>query len=97
MSNIDVDVVLEMIDKLRKLVQQSKDPEVKKIAIGLKELQKLLQRQELSGKDLGELLTEIGDRTSQIAVEAKMGLQGPLQNLGKKLIKVGLFLCNAED
>ena len=40
LSSIDPDAALKMIDELHGLVHQSKQPEAKEIATGLKELQK---------------------------------------------------------
>jgi hypothetical protein len=97
LSNMDVDAGIKMVDELRSLVKKSKRPEVEKLAPGMKELSKLLQRKKPNKNDLGELLTELGDQTSNIAAEAELGIQGPLQNLGKQLLKVGLFLGKAED
>lgn len=97
LSSIDPDAALKMIDELHGLVHQSKQPEAKEIATGLKELQKQLKRKEPSGHELGELIGHLGEQTSEIAAGAEKELKAPLQRLGKQLVKVGRSLAKAED
>ena len=97
LSSIDPDATLKMIDELHDLVHQSKQPEAKEIATGLKELQKQLKRKEPSGHELGELIGHLGEQTSEIAGVAEKELKAPLQRLGKQLVKVGRSLAKAED
>ena len=97
LSSIDPDAALKMIDELHGLVHQSKQPEAKEIATGLKELQKQLKRKEPSGHELGELIGHLGEQTSEIAAVAEKELKAPLQRLGKQLVKVGRSLAKAED
>lgn len=97
LSSIDPDTALKMIDELHGLVHQSKQPEAKEIATGLKELQKQLKRKEPSGHELGELIGHLGEQTSEIAAGAEKELKAPLQRLGKQLVKVGRSLAKAED
>ena len=97
LSSIDPDATLKMIDELHDLVHQSKQPEAKEIATGLKELQKQLKRKEPSGHELGELIGHLGEQTSEIAAVAEKELKAPLQRLGKQLVKVGRSLAKAED
>ena len=97
LSSIDPDATLKMIDELHDLVHQSKQPEAKEIATGLKELQKQLKRKEPSGHELGELIGHLGEQTSEIAAGAEKELKAPLQRLGKQLVKVGRSLAKAED
>ena len=97
LSSIDPDTALKMIDELHGLVHQSKQPEAKEIATGLKELQKQLKRKEPSGHELGELIGHLGEQTSEIAAQAEKELKAPLQRLGKQLVKVGRSLAKAED
>lgn len=97
LSTLDPDAVLKTIDELHSLVHQSKQPEAKEIASGLKELQKLLKRKEPSGHELGELIAHLGEQTSHIATDTDKELKAPLQHLGKQLTKVGRSLAKAED
>jgi ABC-type transporter Mla subunit MlaD len=97
LSALDPDAMLKTIDQMYSVVHQSKQPEAKEIASGLKELQKLLKRKEPSGHELGELIEHLGAQTSDIAADADKSLKAPLQQLGKQLAKVGRSLAKAED
>jgi hypothetical protein len=94
---IDPDTALATIDTFQTLLKQSKQPEAKEIATGLKDLQKLLKRKEPSGHELGELISHLGEQTIEIAADADKGLKSPLQQLGKQLTKIGRSLSKAED
>jgi type I site-specific restriction-modification system R (restriction) subunit len=96
LSSLKTDDSIKMIDKWYSLIQQSKEPEFKEIATGLKDLQKLLKSKD-AGHDLGELLSHLGEQTSNIATDADKEIKLPLQNLGKQLAKVGRSLAKEED
>jgi hypothetical protein len=96
-STIDPDAALKMIDELHGLVQKAKQPEAKEIEAMLKELQKLLKRKEPNGFELGELISNLGEQTTQIATQSELGLKTPLQHLGKRLTKIGRSLSKSED
>jgi len=96
LSSLKTDDSIKMIDEWHSLVQQSKEPEFKEIATGLKDLQKLLKSKD-AGHDLGELLSHLGEQTSNIAADADKEIKLPLQNLGKQLAKVGRSLAKEED
>jgi hypothetical protein len=97
LSTLDPDAMLKTLDDLYSVVHQSKQPEAKEIASGLKELQKLLKRKEPSGHEIGESIEHLGAQTSDIAADADKALKTPLQHLGKQLTKVGRSLAKAED
>lgn len=97
LSTLDPDNALETIDEFQSLLKQSKQPEAKEIASGLKDLQKLLKRKEPSGHELGELISHLGEQTTEIATDADKALKTTLQHLGKQLTKVGRSLSKAED
>ncbi|WP_309735898.1 hypothetical protein [Chamaesiphon sp. OTE_75_metabat_556] len=97
LSAIDPDTTLETIDTFHSLLKQSKQPEAKEMATGLKDLQKLLKRQEPTGHELGELISHLGEQTIEIAADADKELKAPLQHLGKQLTKIGRSLSKAED
>ena len=97
LSTLDPDAALESIESFQSLLKQSKQPEAKELASGLKELQKLLKRPEPSGHELGELIGHLGEQTSEIAADADKVLKTPLQHLGKQLTKIGRSLAKAED
>jgi hypothetical protein len=94
---IDPDTALATIDTFQTLLKQSKQPEAKEIATGLKDLQKLLKRKEPTGHELGELISHLGEQTIEIAADADKGIKAPLQHLGKQLTKIGRSLSKAED
>lgn len=96
LGDIDQGEALESIDEWHSLVHKSKEPAFKEIASGLKELQKLLKRDD-AGHDLGELLNHLGEQTSDIAAHAEKEFKAPLQNLGKQLVKAGQSLAKEED
>jgi hypothetical protein len=97
LSTLDPDTALETIDTFHRLLKQSKQPEAKELASGLKDLQKLLKRKEPSGHELGELIAHLGEQTIEIAADADKGIKTPLQQLGKQLTKIGRSLSKAED
>jgi hypothetical protein len=97
LSSTKPDAALEMVDEWYSLVHQSRQPELKEIASGLKELQKLLKHDEVTGHDLGELLIHLGEQTGDVASEADKGLKTPLQRAGNQVAKVGQSLAKEED
>jgi hypothetical protein len=96
-STIDPNTALKMIDELSGLVQKANQPEAKKIATELKQLQKLFQRKEPTGTELGELIAHLGEQTTEIATQSESGLKTLFQHLGKQLIKFGLSLSKSAD
>jgi hypothetical protein len=97
LSAIDPDTALATIDTFHSLLKQSKQPEAKEIATGLKDLHKLLKRKEPTGHELGEIIGHLGEQTIAIAADADKGLKAPLQHLGKQLTNIGRSLSKAED
>jgi hypothetical protein len=96
-STVDPNAALKTIDALHSLVQTAQQPGAKEIATGLKELQKLLKRKEPNGHELGELITDLGEQTTQIATQSVPKLKTPLQHLGKQLTKLGRSLSKSDD
>lgn len=96
-GTIDPDAALKTIDALHSLVHTAQQPGAKEIATGLKELQKLLKRKEPNGHELGELIGDLGEQTTQIATQSGSGLKTPLQHLGKQLTKLSRSLSKSED
>jgi hypothetical protein len=97
LSDVAPDSATKMIDHWQNLIQKSKDPGLKDIAKGLKDLQKILKYEDPSKHGLGELLSDIGEQTSEVASNTEQGLKVPLQHLGKQLTKVGRSLIKEED
>lgn len=97
LTAIDTESALGVIDEWHGTLQKSQEPEVKELAKGLKELKQLLKGGKATGHELGEVLSHIGDQTSDLASEADKGLKTSLQKLGKQLAKAGQALGKAED
>jgi hypothetical protein len=97
LSDLNSDSATKMIDHWHGLVQKSKEPGMKEIASGLKDLQKVLKYEDPTKHGLGELLSNLGDQTSSIASKAEQGFKVPLQHLGKQLTKVGRSLAKEEN
>lgn len=97
LGTLDPDAALKTIDEFHSLLKSSKQPEAKELASGLKDLQKLLKRKEPSGHDLGELISQLGEQTIEIAADTDKEIKTPLQQLGKQLTKIGRSLSKAED
>ncbi len=97
LSSTKLDAALKMVDEWYTYAHQSKQPELKEIASGLKELQKLLKHDEVTGHELGELLVHLGEQTSDVASEADKELETSLQRAGKQFTKVGQSLAKEED
>ena len=97
LTSIDTEAALGAIDEWYGTLHKSKEPEVKELADGLKELKQLLKGGKATGHDLGEVLSHIGDQTSDIAAAADKGVKTSLQKLGKQLSKAGQALGKAED
>lgn len=94
---IDTDAALDAIDEWHGTLQKSKEPEFKELADGLKELKQLLKGGKATGHEISEVLSHIGDQTSDIASDADKSLKPSLQKLGKQLSKAGQSLGKAED
>ncbi len=97
LTSVAPDAATVMIDEWHHLVQKAKLPESQDIASGLKELQKLLKQDNTDGHDLGELLSHLGEQTSDVAAKADKELKTLLNNLGKQLVKVGKSLTKTES
>lgn len=91
LTSVDPESIGEWYD----LLHQSKEPQFKELASGLKELQKLLKSKEASGHEVGELLCHLGEQTSNF--EADQEVKASLQTIGKQLTKVGRSLAKEED
>ncbi|XHX75960.1 MAG: hypothetical protein RBJ76_16085 [Stenomitos frigidus ULC029] len=97
LTSIDTEAALGAIDEWHGTLNKSKEPAVKELASGLKELKQLLKGGKATGHELGEVLSHIGDQTSDLAAEADKGMKTSLQKLGKQLSKAGQALGKAED
>lgn len=97
LSAIDTDAALGLIDEWYGSLHKAKEPEFKEISSSLKDLKQLLKGNKATGHEIGEVLVEIGEQTTDIASEADKGLKTKLQKLGKLLKKAGTSIGKAED
>ncbi len=97
LTTLDNDAVLGLLDEWYGSVHKAKEPEIKEIATGLKELKQLLKSGKATGHEIGEVLIEIGEQTISVASDTDKELKTPLHKLGKQLTKVGSSLGKAED
>lgn len=97
LTEIDTDGALGIIDEWYNFLHKAKQPELKELASGLKELQKLLKSGKATGHEIGEVLVQIGEQTGNFASEADKALKTPLSKLGKQLSQAGTSIGKAED
>ncbi|MFH7029835.1 MAG: hypothetical protein ACHBN1_31850 [Heteroscytonema crispum UTEX LB 1556] len=97
LTAIDSDAALELIDEWYGSLNKAKEPGIKEIAASLKNLKQLLKGNKATGHEIGEVLIEIGEQTSDIASDAPQDFKTTLNKLGKQLSKVGVSLGKAED
>lgn len=97
LSAIDSDAALELLDHWYGSLHKAKEPDIKELSNSLKELKQLLKGNKATGHEIGEVLIEIGEHTTNIASDADKGLKTKLQKLGKQLQKAGSSLGKAED
>lgn len=97
LSAINSEAAIGLLDHWYDSLHKAKEPEVKELASSLKELKQLLKGNKATGHEIGEVLIEIGEHTTNIASDAGKGLKTPLQKLGKQIKKAGTSLSKAED
>jgi hypothetical protein len=97
LTAIDIEAAFGLIDEWYGSLNKSKDADLKEIAQSLKELKQLLKSGKASGHEIGEVLSELGGQTANVASDADAGFKTPLQKLGKFLGKAGTSIGRAED
>lgn len=97
LSEIDAEGGLALIDEWYSFLHKSKEPAVKELASGLKELQKLVKSGKADGHQISEVLIHLGEQTSEFATDAEQGQKQIVQRLGKQLRKSGTSIAKAED
>jgi uncharacterized protein YukE len=97
LSAIDSETALEMIDQWHGFLHKSKEPTVKELANGLKQLQKLLKSDNADSGEIGEVLEDLGEQTGDLASEAEKGWKANLQKLSKSLAQAGKALNKADE
>lgn len=97
LSALDNDAALSLLDQWYDALHKASEPGIKEIATNLKELKKLLKGGKATGHEIGEILSEIGEQTVDVAGDASKGLKTPIKKLGTQLKKIGNSLGKAED
>lgn len=97
LSSVDLDTALDNIDDWQKLLKEAKAPKSQEIASDLKELHKLLKKDNVVVQELGELLSRLGEEISELAANSDKELKILLQILGQQLAKAGKSLVKAEN
>lgn len=96
-SEIDAESALSLVERWYDFLHSFKEPEVKELASGLKELQKLLKSGKATGHEVSEALIHIGEQTSEFSNNTEKDLKQPVQRLGKQIRKAGTSVAKAED
>ncbi len=94
---LDADAALSLIDQWYGSLHKAKEAELKEIANTIKELKQLVKGGKATGHQIGEVLIEIGEQTTNFGSDASKELKTPLHKLGKQLTKAGTSLGKAED
>lgn len=97
LSGIEAESALSLVERWYDFLHKFKEPPVKELASGLKDLQKLLKSGKATGHEISEVLIHIGEQTSEFSSNAEKDLKQPVQRLGKQLRKAGTSIAKAED
>lgn len=85
---IEPDQATAAIDQWYGLLHKSDNESFKAIAEDLKHLKQLLKKKTAKPAEFSELLTRLGEQTTEAATEAPRGLKGVIQKFGKELGKI---------
>jgi hypothetical protein len=88
-TDIEPEEGVQVIDQWLAVLKGSKEEGVKEIASHLQQLKKLLKGKKTDAAEIAEVLTQLGEETEAFAADAARGIKGPVQKLGKALVKVG--------
>ncbi len=97
LSVVESEQGLELINHWYDFLHKAKEPEVKELANGLKELQKMLKGGKATGYEISEVLINLGEQVSEFSDNAEKGLKQPVQRLGKQLRKAGTSIAKEEE
>jgi phosphopantetheine adenylyltransferase len=97
LSNVESEAALGLIDEWYDVLHKAKEPEIKELSSHLKELKQLLKGGKATAHEISEVLSEIGEQTSEYATDVEKGLKNPLRQIGQQLSKVGNSLAKAEE
>jgi ABC-type transporter Mla subunit MlaD len=91
-TQVEGETALSAVDNWYSVLHKSEDENLKEIANGLKELKQLLKRSKPNSSEIREILHRLGEQTQQAGEEAKRGFKGPIQRLGKILVRTSKSL-----
>lgn len=97
LSAIETESALSLIEQWYGFLHKFKETEVKELASGLKELQKMLKSGKATGHEISEELLYISEQTAEFSSNLEKDLKQPVQRLGKQLRKAGTSIAKAED
>lgn len=91
-TDVEPETGVQVIDQWLTVLKGSKEDGVQEIASHLQQLKKLLKSKKADGTEIAEVLTQLGEATEAFAADAVRGVKGPVQKLGKALVKAGKSL-----
>lgn len=78
------------------MVNKAEGEQFKELASGLKELKQVLKRSKAKPEEIAEVLSRLGEQTTEVAAEAPRGFKTVVQKLGKRLSKAAKAIASAE-
>ncbi len=97
LSAIETESALSLIEQWYGFLHKFKELEVKELASGLKELQRMLKSGKSTGHEISEELLYISEQTTEFSSNLEKDLKQPVQRLGKQLRKAGTSIAKVED
>ncbi|MBM0740772.1 hypothetical protein JOY44_03920 [Phormidium sp. CLA17] len=97
LSSVEPEAALGIIDQWHGFLNKAKEPGLKEIASSLKQLQKLMKSGKADAHEIGEILEQLGEQTSECVSEADKSAKPTLQKLGKQLAHVGASINKADN
>ncbi len=97
LSAIETESALSLIEQWYGFLHKFKELEVKELASGLKELQRMLKSGKATGHEISEELLYISEQTAEFSSNVEKDLKQPVQRLGKQLRTCGTSIAKVED
>ena len=97
LSAIETESALSLIEQWYSFLHKFKEVEVKELASGLKELQRMLKSGKATGHEISEELLYISEQTAEFSSNVEKDLKQPVQRLGKQLRTCGTSIAKVED
>jgi septal ring factor EnvC (AmiA/AmiB activator) len=97
LSTVKPEAALGIVDHWYEFLNKAKEPALKDIASSLKQLQKLLKGGKAEAHEIGEVLEQLGEQTSDCASEVNKSAKTALQKLGKQLTQIGASVNKADN